>query len=483
MPKGLSETGFELKRLNDILEEQRILASSTFQDLVTAGDVVDTSDSSTIGRLINLFAPAYAKTWEQLQLLYSAFDPNTAAGVALDNIVQYGGLTRNKASFSLVSGLFRGNQGITIPLGSVVGSELHPNVFSTTAPIVLNLSSASEITVQVSNVANTTNSSITYTVSSVSSNTVSYTSDASATAQEILSGLKSIIDSSHPILSASIEGSNLVITKVNVFEPSTFSVSNNLSVAKVAKIGNLQADEVGRKQASANSLSVIKTPVLGWDSVVNPLQASLGSEAETDEELRLRFRNSKFIQASNILDAMYSEILNVEGVDSLAIYENDTDLVDANGLPPHSFNVVVLGGESEVIAETIRKNKPTGITSVGNVSVEIIDSQDFPRDINFTRPSPVTVYVAMTLETNGLYPADGADQIRSAIIEYARQEFSVGDSVIYSRLYTPINSIEGHQVNTLFIGTSPNPISTSNILIDFDEISSFSSINITVNTV
>jgi len=483
MTFGLTDAGFELKRLEDILSESRINAVPIFNDLLQVGDVVDTSDSSTIGRLINLFAPAYTETWEQLQLLYSAFDPNTATGIALDNVVQYGGLSRDGASLSLVTGLFNGDRGTTIPIGSIVGSNLHPNTFITTAPITLNLVAASEIVVQVLTLQNTSPYTFDYTVGGVNTNTVSYTSDSSASVAEILAGLKSIIDTSHPLLVAVLDGQNLKISKSNLFEPSTFIISSNLNVTKVTKVGNLQAEEVGVKTADANSLTVIKTPVLGWQSVTNPLAASVGSEVEKDEELRLRFRNSKFIQASNILDAMYSRILNVEGVESLAVYENDTEFVDSNGLPPHSFNVIVLGGESEVIAETIWKNKPSGISSVGNVVIEIIDSQNFPKDIKFTRPSPVPIYINITLETNELFPADGADQIKSAIISYAKNEFSVGDDVIYSRLYTPINSVAGHQVNSLLISNTPTPTGTSNISVDFDEISSFSSINIIISTV
>ena len=47
----------------------------------------------------------------------------------------------------------------------------------------------------------------------------------------------------------------------------------------------------------------------------------------------------------------------------------------------------------------------------------------------------------------------------------------IGEDVVYSRLYTPINSVSGFQVDSLKIGTSPSPTGTSNIVIDFDEIS------------
>jgi uncharacterized phage protein gp47/JayE len=482
MSFGLSDTGFSLKRLEDILADSRALAATIFQDLLTPDDIVDTSDSSTLGRLINLVAPSEAELWEQSQLSYSAMDPNTATGIALDNIVQYQGLGRLTASYSNVTGLFKGENGITIPIGSIVGANTHPNTFATTSSVLLTPIAASGIDVSVNTVASATNFTVTYSLSSVSTNTVTFTSDGSATEQEILDGLSAEILSAHPLLVATVVDLSLQIKKADAFATSTFSVSSNLTIDNISKLGNLKAEAIGDKAAEANSLSVIKTPVLGWDTITNPLAATEGRLAETDEELRLRFRDTKFERSSNILDSMYSALVNLDGVESVAVYENDTDIIDSNLLPPHSFTAVVLGADSEDVAKTIWVNKPTGITSNGNTSVEIIDSQDFPRIIKFERPAPVVIYIDIALSTDALFPADGEDQIRSAIISYASTQFSVGDDVIYSRLYTPINSIAGHQVNSLTIGITPTPVGVLNIPIAFDEISSFESININITT-
>ena len=89
----------------------------------------------------------------------------------------------------------------------------------------------------------------------------------------------------------------------------------------------------------------------------------------------------------------------------------------------------------------------------------------------------------MELDVNEEFPADGITLIKNAIIEYARNNFQVGEDIIYSRLYTPINTVSGHQVNSLFIGTAPNPTGVVNIPINFDEVGNFESVNITITTV
>src|SRR5690606_4260427 len=105
---GLTPQGFVLKRLQDILADSRQRASEIFQDLVEPGDVVDTSDSSTIGRFINLFSVPSAELWELAQMVDASFDPNSATGKALDNIVAYGGIQRQDPTYSNTTALFTG---------------------------------------------------------------------------------------------------------------------------------------------------------------------------------------------------------------------------------------------------------------------------------------------------------------------------------------------------------------------------------------
>lgn len=481
MPKGLSETGFDPKRLSDILEDKRALAVQLFQDLLEPDDIVDTSDSSTIGRLVNLSSVPEAYLWELAQLVYSSSDPNSAVGIALDNLVQYGGIQRLGSSYSLVTGLFSGNNGITIPIGSVVGSNTSSTTFELTGSVVLLPTASSGVIVEVNTVTNSGVYTIIYSTSGSSTSTVTYTADSSTSSSEILNGLLAVIVASHPVLNGEIVDEGLKVTRDDIFSKGSFEVDSKLTITKVYNLGNLQAQETGSFSAEANSLNVIKTPVLGWDDVTNPLAASAGRDVETDEQLRLRFRNTKFERSTNILDSLYSALLSLNGVESVTVYENDTDIVNLDGLPPHSFMAVVLGGDSEDIAETIWLNKPAGITSVGNTTIEIIDSQNFPRDINYQTPNPVPIYITINLNTTSEYPANGADLIRAAIIEFARTEFGVGDDIIWSRLFTPINSVGGHEVESLFIGTTMSPISTDTIPIAFSEIGSFSSVNIVVN--
>lgn len=478
---GITAEGFVTQRAPEILQSLRNEAVLLFQELVPVGDIVDVSDSSTLGRLIGLVTPSLTDLWEAAQESYSAFDPNTATGIALDNLVAIGGISRQEETASTASMLFSGDNGTLLSTGLVVGSTVDATQWELISSVALSPTLASGCTVTVLSAADSTDYTITY-ASGTTSNTITYTSGVSATAATILSGLNSAIQASHPSLSSEVVGTTLVVNRVDEFSVVSFTTSTNLGITKVVKVGEVRCTENGDIEAEVNSLTTILTPQLGLDSVTNPLPASVGTNRETDEELRERFRNTKFERATNIIEALYSALISVSGVSEVIIYENDTDDPDSNGIPAHSFMPIVVGGSSADIANTIWQNKPMGITSHGSTSVVILDSQGLSHTIRFERPDPITIYITIDLTTDVLFPATGVNDIKSALIQYFEDNIGVGDDVIYSRLYTPINSVAGHQVDGLFIGTSPSPVTSSNIAITFDQIATLSSDNIVINT-
>lgn len=476
---GVTDSGFVIKRLAEILSDDRALAVQLFQDLVQPGDIVDTSDSSALGRLIALASPSEADLWEAAQEVYAAFDPNSATGIALDNLVAYAGLTRKEQTFTTSSILVAGDTNTLIPVGQTVSSSTTGEQFTTTGAISLAASNASGITVSVVTLQNSTAYTITY-ANTTTSNTITFISDASATVAEILSGLQSVIVGAHPTLTSSVVGTTLVIDRNDIFQTVSFTTSANIGITKVRTVGEVVAVDSGVIVQPANTIDTILTPMLGWDSVNNPVAATPGEDRETDEELRLRFRNGKFDRATNTLDAIYSALINLDNVSEVTIYENDTSVVDGNGVPAHSFLPIVSGGLSTDIANAIWDNKPVGILSYGNTTVNINDVQGFPHAVSFSRPNPVVIYISMDITTDVNFPANGNDLIKSNLISYFATNFGTGDDVIYSRLYTAINSVPGHQVNSLTVGTTPSPVGTSNIVIGFDSIASLNSANIII---
>lgn len=480
---GVSRQGLEIKTLDDVLTDYKTNAAAIFSDLVPAGDVVDVTDDSALGRMIGVIAPAEASVWEALQQVFNSFNPTTAIGIALDNIVALSGITRLNAQSTRAQVILEGNLNVVVssPQGKAYSSSTQ-RVFSILNPVVLNTQNASGLGIYPSTVAANTSYRFSYSIDGVNYNDAVYTSPATGnTAQTILDGLQQKVEELFSNTFTTYQNSGrLYIIRTDPFQIADFQVSPSLLIQKIRKLGIVVDDQFGEYPQDAMSIDTISVPIQGWDSISNPVAATTGRLSETDEELRERFRNSKFFQSQNILEGILDSIKNVPGVADVVIYENDTANTDIYGVPPHSFMPIVLGGLPSDVAQTIWNNKPTGIPSVGDTTVQIADSQGLLHNISYKQPIQVPVYIEMTVTDLGQMPGDAAVLIKQNLANYSNQNLFISDDVIYSRLYTPINAVGGFAVDSLTIGTTPNPTGTSNIVIPFDHVASISPENVTV---
>lgn len=481
---GLTPQGLEIKSLTEVIDDYKTQAIAIFSDQTLPGDVVDVGDNSALGRIIGVVSPALADVWEALQLVADSFNPNAATGIALDNIVVLSGINRLPETPTRAQVVFQGDTNIALssPLGKVY-SSVQQRSYSIVNPVMLSPQAASGVGVAVITPTAGATYTISYTTDGVNYIDTSIVAAASPTRLSILNQLKVAVDAA---LSATFNSyidtpnERLFLLRDDPFQTVSFTTSINMRIEKVLKPGLVQDDEDGPFPANAFDIDTISVPIVGWDSVSNPVPAITGRLQETDEELRERFRNSKFIISANIIEALIDALRNVTGVKDVQVYENDTDITNSLGVTPHAFMPIVFGGLPTDIAQAIWENQPTGIGSIGNTVVQIADSQGYIHDIGFKRPTEVPIYMTLDISNTGGLPGDAIAQIRQNLIDYGEITYFIGDDIIYSRFYTPINAVPGHEVNSFTIGTAPSPVGTSNITIAFDAVATFDPANIII---
>ena len=100
-----------------------------------------------------------------------------------------------------------------------------------------------------------------------------------------------------------------------------------------------------------DTITQIATSVPGLVSVVNRIPPIAGRLLQTDAGLRQSYVEKIFARSNRMIDSIKSAILlNVQGVSSVAGYQNDTNIVDAFGRWPHCVEMVVDGGGDYEIA-------------------------------------------------------------------------------------------------------------------------------------
>jgi len=229
----------------------------------------------------------------------------------------------------------------------------------------------------------------------------------------------------------------------------------------------------GAIEAVAGTLTVIDTPIFGWEAANNSNDAELGQDEETDAELRDRRTLSTQALGQNLVDSLFGQISNLDNVTDVLVISNGTDGI-VDGIPPHQFLTVVEGGDVEEIANTIWLNTPQGIASHGASTEAIIDSQGFTQDIKYSRPAEIDIYFKVTIVTDpALYSISGDVDVQAAIANYGNSNFGISDDVILSQFYTAINTVPGIISIDLRIGLSASPTGTANLAIGLEEISKY----------
>jgi uncharacterized phage protein gp47/JayE len=237
------------------------------------------------------------------------------------------------------------------------------------------------------------------------------------------------------------------------------------------------SEEPGPIRAPSGTLTVIANPVIGFLAITNPLDAELGFLQETDQALRTRWRSQLARMGSGTVDAIRADVLQVANF--VRVYENDTDFVDAQGLPPHSFETMVLGGENQVIAQAIFDTKPAGIKAYGEINVAVVDQQGAGHNIGFSRPTEVKIYLRVALSyLAGHYLGD--DAMSKMLKDWGDNNLGPGNDVIHNKIVQLVMDQPGVVDTEVSIDVTYPVFPEQNYVIGVREIARFDSSRIEI---
>lgn len=280
-------------------------------------------------------------------------------------------------------------------------------------------------------------------------------------------------------------------TQINSDPSLTTDVYSFLTTEELILVGDTALDTVnalctvtGAILLSPATITILSQPIPGVTSVTNEDSTVPGQDVETDPELRARRDLLVATPAVSIVDSIYAGIIAIASINSALVLENSSSSsssVEGITLEPHSVKVITYGAndatERASIAKAIYDHKDPGIPTYGSETESVEDSQGFSHAMKWDVPTGVEVYII--INTNAYlndFSATGASDIRDAIVDYmasADTGTELGKDVSYARLFTPVNSVENHFVQSMYIGTSATPTGTSDITINADEIALF----------
>jgi len=218
---------------------------------------------------------------------------------------------------------------------------------------------------------------------------------------------------------------------------SSGSSSNSFidNISTTATTVNIEAVDTGLDTNIApNQIRTIKSSLAGIENVINHVATGddkyqntdfkpfvTGENREDDKDLRSRAFENTSIGGAATSTAIGTKIDQIDGVQSVKLFKNKTE-GEKNGLPAHSFEAIVYGGEPKDIAEAIFYSSSIDSTDYGGAhgvekSYEI-DSDVLAKTetINWSRPTKLDLDLDLTLIVDDTYVGD--TEIKSIIANY-----------------------------------------------------------------
>lgn len=121
----LTSAGLEIKRLAEI----RADLVSGFKTAFGISDEVAADPSSVTNKLAGVLALPLSLVWQGVQDVFDSFNPETATGLALDNLCSITGVFRERATFATATLTIVGTPGAIIPAGKLARSSTTGAVF------------------------------------------------------------------------------------------------------------------------------------------------------------------------------------------------------------------------------------------------------------------------------------------------------------------------------------------------------------------
>ena len=423
---GLTENGPNPKRLDAILEDMHESMSKRL------GVNTRKNSESLLNHLLTNIADRIAELWEYGTDIYYSQYPASAKGNSLDNALQFGGIEREAQAKSYYFILCTGLDGTTIPAGTILGTDTNPQiklVLATDAEISREKFNTASIILAVDGNTDVLNIVLNGTL---------YTADT----------LEKLAESiNNDDFSAEVKEGVLEIKANDEVGVNTLVLSENLTTQTIGSVISFATEEYGDIVIPNGVVTKILKSVTGLQSVVNVGSYIAGRLNETDVELRKSHLDKIYNHSSRMTESIRSAILDkVQGVSTCEVYENDTNVTDDMGRPPHSIEVVVEGGDKREIAQQIFDTKAGGISTYcvegeNGVTVAVKGDYDEDIDIRFNRPAKVYVHFKVGITLNGKVnpPSNYVELIKETLLS-CMEDIEAGDDVVPQKFISDLYS-------------------------------------------
>lgn len=236
------------------------------------------------------------------------------------------------------------------------------------------------------------------------------------------------------------------------------------------------------------TLTVITTPLSGWNSITNPLAGVTGAEVASDYETRQGQEASLATTGSSTAKAIAADLKynattgeGIPGCLEAYVLENDTGTT-VDGLPAHSIECVLYtDGTSvpSVIAEKIFLAKGATTGTYGSLYGDYVEKNGDTHRVYYSVITAIEIKLNYTIVVNSNYIGDAA--LKTAIVSEMTARAEQGEDVNYTYARAiPLHYAGIEDVTAMTIAKGSDTPITTNYPISGRQLAVFYTTNISI---
>lgn len=410
MTFGLTDSGFEIPNLLDILEEKEIAYKQKY------GQDFQAIDTNIIWQNAVIEAERELNVWQILESVYYSQTLSGAEGIYLDNALGLQGVYRRQAIAGSGYAVIESNS--IVPNTTIIPDTV---TFAATNGVIYKVDVATQhkdrvvgMLVAFSDYSGSTISATFNMVNPTTGSTLSVNNPTLDTSNnvEVTTFFNSIVtliinNSDNTSSDAFVTNPNTDTVTLHIgydTDDNLIGVSDPTSMYFDLDVGTkagsvfVVATETGVNPLGIGGITSVTPTSANYSDITNTEVFTSGSDIETDAEYRARYNRLLDSAQAGTRSAVLSTVSNVDGVELVKIYDNPTAINQDEALA-FTFNTVVKGGTTSDIAQAIYDSKPINANTSGDIAYSIDTEDGGVEVINFTRPVDTIIDIRITYTT------------------------------------------------------------------------------------
>lgn len=442
---GLTEYGFKIPSLDDLVTE-------TKQELIRAfGENFNTQANSVVDKFTTIFNEREYQLILLAASIYASQTMGGAEGIYLDEILSKRGIyRRGKTKGSGVCDLTINN---TVPYSMVYSKESYTvadnYVLSADTQVAGNII-AQRIINSDWKVGKYTFSTLSYLDGNMKSltQTLSTKEPGDPSFTEFMQKIKDFIVENTTLLNEDLiqvdsETGALYIGYDSNYE--LVGLNSRVDFRSTPIIGErvitleVIAKEAGYSAREAGTATSISPTPSGCISINNRSDFNEGKDVETDMEYKLRAGSKTANTAKATRPAIISALSDIDGVEKVRIFKNNTDKTNTLGIPAYKFECVVYGGSTEDICRTLYDTIGISSNTYGKLYLDVTTGDNQSERIYYTKATPRRLSCRIKYKAKKAFVGTEIDNIKAALINVI-SGLQIADTLYNIQLVSAVGS-------------------------------------------